>query len=742
MPALNLAETGIARVAVIGAGSMGGGIAAQFANAGVAVDLLDMPGGETGVEPAAFGVARQLKMGGFMVPAAAELVRVGNTRDHLDRLAQADWIIEAIVEDLDIKRDLFERIEAVRRPGSLVTSNTSTLQRSAIVRGLADRFASDFAITHFFNPPRLLPLMELVTGPENPASVGDSLRLAARHLLGKNVIDCLDSPGFVANRIGCYWMAVSMIEAERLGLSIEEADAVQAIFGVPRTGVFGLMDLVGLDLVPHVWGALAAALGNGDAIHQHDLTRWKVTANLIDLGHFGRKSKAGFYRKSAEGTREAYDLVTKTYRPAQSVNLPGNGRDLDALLDAGGPMAKYAECVLGHVISYAARHAGKIARKADDVDLCMTLGYSWRSGPLELARRIGSTRLDHIWSQHGINPVAVPEAGTASGHRGPMVSTSDQISGNDAGALRDLGDGVACFEVHTKLNALSTHVFDALEDALGRAGKDFRALVIANDNARAFSAGADLDYFFGCADTGDFQALDAFVARGQELFLGLKYAPVPVVSAVRGVALGGGLEMALHSDAIVAHAEAKLGLPEATLGIIPGWGGCAQLLLRASEKGGGPLAAAQSAFDVIARGAVSGSAPEAAALGMLRATDDYAMHEGEVLPRAIARASQMAEGYVPPTPAAIATTGQSGYLSLMSTARAQQMVGRATETDVRTASFLARVLTGPADGDFRSPLSEQDIVALERHAIVELAKTEETRARISHFRTTGRPLRN
>ena len=381
---------GIRRAAVIGAGSMGAGIAAQFANAGVAVDLLDIAGPEGDRDgPARTGLGRVAVARAFASPEAQALVTPGNVDDHLDRLAQADWIVEAVIERLDVKRALFARLDAVRKPGSLVSSNTSTLLRADLVAGQSQAFARDFVITHFFNPPWIMRLVELVGGPQPPASVLDRAALASRAVLDKVPVICRDTPGFIANRIGCFWMAMAAREAMRLGLTPQQADAVNAAFGIPRTGVFGLFDLIGIDLVPHVWGSLHRSLPLDDAFQRFDVTADPMFRNLIAQGRYGRKNGAGFYRKAADGSREMLDLATGDYVAEDlAVVLPGAG-DLGALMADKGPLGTYAAAVLGHVVAYATKHAPAIAADVAAVDTAVELGYSWREGPFRLARRLG-----------------------------------------------------------------------------------------------------------------------------------------------------------------------------------------------------------------------------------------------------------------------------------------------------------------------------------------------------------------
>jgi 3-hydroxyacyl-CoA dehydrogenase len=369
---------------------MGAGIAAQFANAGVPVDLLDIPGPDADRDgPARAGLARVAAARAFTSEQAQALVTPGNTEDHLHRLADADWIVEAVVERLDIKRALFARVDGARKPGSVVSSNTSTLLRADLVVGQSAAFAQDFVITHFFNPPWVMKLVELVGGPETPPGHLARVADAARAVLGKVPVICRDTPGFIANRIGCFWMAAAALEAMRLGLTPQQADAVHGAFGIPRTGVFGLFDLIGIDLVPHVWGSLHRSLPGHDAFQRFDITADPLFRRLVAEGRHGRKTGAGFYRKAADGTREMLDLTTGDYVPeGQAPVLPGQG-DLAALVADASPMGAYAAAVLGHVVAYATDHAPAIAADRAAVDTAVELGYSWCEGPFRLAQRLG-----------------------------------------------------------------------------------------------------------------------------------------------------------------------------------------------------------------------------------------------------------------------------------------------------------------------------------------------------------------
>lgn len=769
--------TGIRRAAVLGAGSMGSGIAAQFANAGVPVDLIDVAGPEASSRdaPAQAGIDRQLKTGGFMHGDAAGLVRPGNIEDHLERLGEADWIVEAVVEKIDVKRDLYRKIEAVRRKGAIVSSNTSTFPRSDLIAGMGKDFAADFLITHFFNPPRVMRLVEIVSAPDNALAIVEKTRAASETVLGKTVVDCRDTPGFIANRIGCFWMAVGLLEAVRLGLTPEEADAVNAAFGVPKTGVFGLFDLVGIDLVPPIWGSLMTSLPRGDLIHAFDLPGNPLIRSMIEKGRFGRKSKAGFYQLAADKSREVVDFTTGEYRAARPVSpkgLPGEGRDLQALVGSDDRLGRYAWSVLSNVVCYAAENGPAIASDISQIDIAMALGYAWRQGPFRLADACGAGLIADRLAAEGRNvpalltaavdlggfygsadglPLATDGSGTRSAARGrsglaDAKAKTQRMFGNEAASVWSLGGGIACFEMHTKMNSFAPAVFDVLDETLARGGRDFDALVIANDSPRAFSVGADLAFVAGMIREENWPALERYIERGQEFFLKLKYSAFPVVAAVQGFALGGGCEFMLHANAVVAHAEANIGVPEAKVGLIPAWGGCTELLLRAQQSASGAkdiAAAADTAFGTVFAAAIMPSALQASASGFLRETDVVVMNADHRLGVAQERAQSMLQsGYSPPPLAQIAVAGEAGRRALTNRIDAERDAGRLSDYDVKLAEVIANVLTGGPDGDPARPASEADIMALERAALLDLVRQPKTRERIDHMLATGKPLKN
>ncbi|WP_445504122.1 3-hydroxyacyl-CoA dehydrogenase NAD-binding domain-containing protein [Microvirga sp. G4-2] len=767
--------TGIVRAAVIGAGSMGSGIAAQFANAGIPVDLLDIRGPDSSPNsPAEAGIARQLKANGFMHPDAAKLVHAGNIDDDLQRLSEADWIIEAVVEKLDVKRDLYRKIDSVRKKGSIVSSNTSTIPRSDLIAELKDSFAADFLITHFFNPPRIMRLVEIVSSPENSTDLVSRAKAASEVILGKTVVDCHDTPGFIANRIGCYWLAVAALEAKSLGLTVEEADTVMAALGMPRTGAFGLLDLIGIDLIPHVWGSLMSALPASDGIHAYDLPADQIVQGMIAAGQLGRKAKGGFYRVNADRSREVLDLSSGLYRPEAPVDaasLPGKGRDPAALLQASDPRGLYAWRVLSRLVAYTAHVGPEIAKDVAAIDAAMELGYAWREGPFKLAERCGLAMLVERLLQDGqavpsLLASAIHNEGFYDKNTGLALRTDGtcalptnktglltlaglksrrlKILGNEGASLWDAGDGIVCLEVHTKMNSLTPAVFDALEASLDKVAAEFHGLVIGNDNPRAFSAGADLSYFVDLVRKEDWAVLEAFLSRGQDLFLRMKYAPFPVVAASAGLALGGGCELMLHCDAVVAHAELAAGLPETKVGIVPGWGGCTQLLLRGQERAknaGDPVSVATTAFETILTGNPSSSALDAWDRRLLCSKDGIVMNRDHLLGAAIRRAASMANaGYHAPNRSTIVLAGPSGKRMLMNPIEQRREALRFTETDMAVAESLASVLTG--SNSRSGAASEADVLTLEREAVIALAKMQATRERIEHMLATGKPLRN
>ncbi|HEX7820378.1 MAG TPA: FAD-dependent oxidoreductase, partial [Sphingobium sp.] len=680
----------IRTAAVIGAGVMGSGIAAHLANAGLDVVLLDR---EKALADA--GIARQLKAGGFMDPAFASRISTGSTQQDLARLADADWIVEAVAEDVATKQTLYRSIDLARKAGSIVSSNTSTIPLADLVADMPQGFAADFLITHFFNPPRVMRLLELVSGEATKPDVTETIRAFADRSLGKSVVICNDTPGFIGNRIGNYWLSAALNEAIALGIDVEEADAVIGKpFGIPATGIFGLIDLVGIDLLPMVLRSLQGATGRDDPIQDYPAEP-ALIAKMIAQNRLGRKSGAGFARVSRDRkAREVIDLATGDYRPNRAVaseSLVAAKGDARALMEHPGLGGRYAAVVMEKTLAYAASLVPEIADTPDAVDEAMRSGYGWQQGPFELIDRLGAgwlkarleargadvppylamaTEKDGFYAvrdgeRTSLRPdgVVMPLSRSESVLRlSDLALAARPVASWNSANLWDLGDGVACLEIRSKMHTFSPDLLDAIGQALGRCGTDFRALVIGSD-APYFSAGADLRIFVEMFEKGGRDALDAFIDHGQRTFQAIKFAPFPVVAAASGVALGGGCELLLHCDAIQAHAELCMGLVETSVGLIPGWGGCKEMMFRlssASDAPHGPVASALAAYSLIAAAKVSTSAFDARAQGFLRPYDAITMNRDHLLADAKATALSLAGGYVAPEPSLLPLSGPSG----------------------------------------------------------------------------------
>lgn len=760
----------IRKAAVLGAGVMGAGIAAHLANAGIDVVLLDVA--VAGRDLAADAVAKQVKAGGFMHPSFAGRVATGTIDEDLDLLADADWIIEAVVELPDVKRDLYLRLNKVAKPDAVISSNTSTIPLQRLTDQMPVSVTRRFMVTHFFNPPRHMRLLEVVRGRDTDPVLAARVEAFADRGLGKSVVGCKDTPGFLANRIGCFWMSVAMRYAVEFGLTVEEADAVLGKpFGIPATGIFGLTDLVGIDLMPKVWDSFKAVLPANDLFHANHVPP-RIVDQLIEAGWTGRKAGAGFYRKAKTGM-EAVDLASGQYRPLikPSLDSLGGGVDMRSVLthpDKGGICAW---AVMSRSLAYAASLVPEISDHADAIDEAMRLGYNWRWGPFELIDRLGASWLAQRLAEDGqAVPPFLSQAGEAGfyadGPSGPTILSpqGDRIAvrrpagtlfiadlrrkgavvaRNEAATLWDMGDHVACLEFHRKMNAMAPESLVAIENAIQVVGRDFAGLVIGTD-APVFSVGADLGRFAQALEQGDLGFIADFVAQGQRAYEGLLRAPFPVVGAVAGMALGGGCEILLHCDAIQAHSESAIGLVERNVGLIPAWGGCRRMLVRAAanpDLAKGPVPGPMAVFEVIVSARVSKSAADASDLGFLRRTDGITMNRDRLLADAKAKAVSLVLGYRPPERTELRLPGASGRHTMMNRAEGLVPLGLLQGHDMVVAGALADILSGgPADPG--KPVNEAAISELEAQAFMELASHSAGRERIVHMLKTGKPLKN
>lgn len=776
----------IKKVAVIGAGVMGSGIAAHMANAGVEVLLLDIvpKDAEDRSVIAKSAVQKMLKTepAPFMHKRCAKLVTPGNIEDDLGKIADCDWVVEAVLEDLDIKRDLYEKLEQHRRDDTVVSSNTSTIPLDLLTEGRSNAFKKHFMITHFFNPPRYMRLLEVVEGANTDKAAAQAIREFCDVKLGKGLVDCKDTPGFIANRIGVFWLTAGINEAIDLGVTVEEADAVMSRpVGIPKTGVFGLLDLVGIDLIPHLAKSLKSTLPGGDGYVKIYKDQPLIDKMIAD-GYTGRKGKGGFYRLNREGgkkVKESINLETGDYAKSEKIvpDAAAAVKDggLKALVSHDSPAGKYAWRVLGQTLHYAASLVPEICDDVQGVDDAMKLGYNWKQGPFELIDALGVDWFAEKLAADGMDiPPLLETAKGKSFYRveggkleflgvdgnyrpvrrleGALLLSDiklafDPVAQNGSAALWDVGDGVLCLEFTGKMNALDHDVMAMIGEAvktIGDGAGEYKALVVHNEGTH-FSAGANLGMALQAVQEKMWDEVEKLVTAGQQAYVSLKYAPFPVIGAPSGMALGGGCEILLHCDAIQAHAELYVGLVEVGVGIVPAWGGCKEMILRQREYGrfGGPVPPVTGAFQTIGLAKVSKSALEAKDLLYLRPDDGVTMNRDRLLADAKAKALQLAKDYTAPEPEEeIRLPGPSGKLALMMAVKGYEMAGQATPHDVVVSEGLATVLSGGAQADIAAPVNENDMLDLEREVFMELVRTTGTHDRIQHMLETGRPLRN
>jgi len=768
----------IDRVVVIGAGVMGAGIAAHLANAGIPVDLLDVvpKQGNNRNAIAEGAIAKLLKAEPqpFMHPKNARLMTPGNIEDDLARLAKADWVIEAVIEDLAIKQTLYQKIDAVCRPNTLISSNTSTLPLSLLTRNQPDSFKRRFMITHFFNPPRYMRLLELVASPELDEGLLKTVSIFADVKLGKGCVLCNDTPGFIANRVGTFWIQTALLEAIAMQLTVEQCDAAMTLFGIPKTGIFGLLDLVGLDLMPHILDSFKHTLPANDQLNQIAEVP-TLLQTMIAKGLTGRKGQGGFYRLQpgvGHKVKQAIDLQSGEYHPSEKFAIKGvshQTNDLRMFLTGDEALSRYVWRVLSATLNYTAGLIPEIAADIVAVDTAMRLGYNWRYGPFELLDafgvdwfveqlaqeqrpipellaprqslyRVANAALQFRDKSGGYVPVQRPE--------GVLLLSDIKLHGlpvltNASASLWDIGDGIVCLEFHSKMNTLDTDSLGLIQQSIGVIKQGFKGLVIYNE-AEHFSAGANLTLLVPAIIQQDWETVKAIIKLGQQSYQLLKYAPFPVVGAPSGLALGGGCEVLLHCDAIQAHAELYMGLVEVGVGLVPGWGGCKELLRRWQafpKRLGGPMPFIAQTFETIGLAKVSKSAQEARELLFLSKNDGITMNKDRLLADAKVRALALVPGYKPPEPTLYILPGASARAALDIAARNLLLAGKASAYDVEISQQLAYVLTG-GDTDITQTLTEQDLLDLELKAFLTLVQQPGTLARLEHMLKTGKALRN
>lgn len=762
----------INKVAVIGSGVMGAGIAAHFANAGADVVLLDIvPNDAENRSMLAKGAIARMTKGRapqLADPAYAARLTAGNLKDDLDQLRDCDWVVEVVLEDLAIKHALYAKIAPYLRDDALLSSNTSTIPLVDLVSQMDEALRKRFVIVHFFNPPRYTRLIELVTGPDTDPVAAERARAFSDERLGKTVVPCNDRPGFIANRLGGLWMNAAAREAVARGITVEEADTVLAWpFGVPGTGVFALMDLIGIDLMGKSRLSMRNLLEADDPQQLHT-EGMELFDQLAAEGLAGRKAGAGFYRRSKDENgkpmAEAVDLTTLDYRAqAKGPDLP-KSFGVDFIDQAGDRLADYAWAVMGPTLSYAAYCVPEITANPADIDAAMELGYNWRMGPFKLIDKIGADKIvarlkaegqdvppllalaaerDGIYSGLGRNrKVLLPSGEQAEVPRGPgVVFASDlteaPVFQTEAVSLRDMGDGVALLTITAPNAALDDQVMTGVSEALDVVGRDFKAMVIGSDGNH-FSVGANLKKALDRADAGELDLVEGQLAIGQATTRKIKYAPFPVVSAACGLALGGGCEILMHSDRVMAALESNIGLVEANVGLLPAWGGTTALLLRKTAELGDPVKGAEAAFDVISVALMTGSAPMAQHAGYLRSTDGMVMNRDRLLAEAKAAALELADGYQPAPMAEITLDAAEIKAALEPKLAALANAMPDAPYTVEIARETAHVLAGGNGGT----LDEEALHKLEADGMMRLIRQDKTIERMRHTMTTGKPLKN
>ena len=740
----------IRSVAVLGAGTMGAQIAAHLANAGVPALLLDVT-----ADAARQGLqrARALKPDPFFTPDALKLIKTGSFQADLTRIAESDWIIEAVVERLDIKRGLLEKVDAVRRQGSIVSSNTSGIPIAALAEGRSDDFRTHWLGTHFFNPPRYLHLLEIIPTPETDAAIVRAVAHFSDHRLGKGVVIAKDSPGFIGNHIAMYGMLQILARVAAGEYTIDEVDAMTGPpLGRPKSATFRTLDIAGLDIVGRVVDDLRDRLPDPDA--KDTWTLPPFVRQMLERGMTGEKAGQGFYKrvKNAQGESDilTLDPATLEYRPQQRPKLPsleasasiGDPRErVRTLFQGKDKVGQFLRDTMAPALAYTAKVTPNIAESPDDMDRVMRWGFGWGLGPFELIDAIGLDGVTGSGRTGDLPPSAADLLILKSAKdRGRVVKK------NAGASLVDLGDGVLCVEFHSKMNAIGSDTIAMLQAGVREASLNFAALVVGNE-APNFSAGANLMLVLLEAQEENWDEIELMIRAFQQTTMALRYSDVPVIMAPAGLTLGGGCEMSLHGDRVQAAAETYMGLVEAGVGLIPAGGGTKEMVARAAE--GMPagmtdfLPAIQRAFETIAFARASTSAVDAQRLGYLRPIDGFTMNAERLLSDAKARALQrVEEGYHPPAPRlAIPVGGDTVLAPLKLGIHLAWRAGRISDHDVLIARTLAKIMAG-GTLPHASTVTEQQLLDLEREAFLKLLGEPKTRERIQHTLKTGKPLRN
>jgi len=800
----------IDKVAVLGAGTMGARIAAHLANAGIPSYLLDIvPEGASGndrnkIAQAGLEAVIKAKPAALFEPSLAALITIGNFEDDLKKVAECDWIVEAVVENLEIKRALLKKVEAARRPGTIVTTNTSGLPVASIAQGFSEEFRRHWFGTHFFNPPRYMRLLELIPTPEADAAAMEAVARFCDLRLGKGIVRAKDTPNFIANRIGTFGVLNVMRLMQEMDFTIEEIDALTGTtIGWPKSATFRTIDMVGLDILGHVVKNMTSTPPLDE---RGDLKLPDFYQQMLERKLFGDKSKAGFYKKEkSTGGEErlAIDWKTLEYHPRQKAKFPAleMAKQVEELPERlrmllGGDARKdkataFYWTALSELWTYAANRIPEISDNVVEIDRAMRLGFNWELGPFELWDAAGVEATVARMKKES-KPVAASvekllaagkkswyadDAAVASGRRyfdlgkgdyAPVevpegvwsVTVAKKKAGavvkKNAGAtLLDLGDGVAAIEFHTKMNAIGGDIVQMVTNTLkpGGPGDAFDAFVISNEGAH-FSAGANIMMLLLAVQEEEWDEVDLMIRGFQGMTQAIKFSPKPVVAAPFGMTLGGGTEVSLHSAVRMPHCELYMGLVEVGVGLLPAGGGCKEMLLRAVDVAGAVrpggrgesvefMEAIKRTFETIAMAKVSMSANEARTLGFLSPGDEIVMNRDRILADAKARALEMVKaGYKAPAPRQdIPAPGESILATLKLGVHLMRQAEYITEYEQKIGNKVAEVICG---GNITpgTPVSEQYILDLEREGFKSLCGEKKTQERIQYTLKTGKPLRN
>jgi len=800
----------IEKAVVLGAGTMGARIAAHFANAGLPCLLLDIVPKDAAANErnkivlAGLEAAKKSKPAAFFTSALASKIAIGNFEDDLARIGDADWIVEVVAENLEIKRALLGKVAALRKPGSIVTTNTSGLPVHLIAEGLPEEFQQHWAGTHFFNPPRYLKLVEVIAGPKTSPEVLATLADFCDRRLGKGVVFAKDTPNFIANRIGTYSMLNALRLMGELGMTVEEVDACTGpAVGWPKSATFRTADIVGLDVLMHVVKNIYETAPDDESRE-----KYKVPALVEEMAKrkwLGDKTGQGFYKRVKGGGAEkeilTLDVNTMEYRARQKARFASieagkaiedtreRLRALMAPVFEGQKTDKAQQFIWGglsEMCLYAGRRMPEIAEHIADVDRAMRWGFGWELGPFETVdalgldafaaqvkkegralpaifeKALGGGRKSFYQSEKGTTSVFdLRTGGTEKVEEAPGIlilknlkDAGKEVERNSGASLIDLGDGVVCCEFHSKMNAIGADLIAMIHKGIKRLDSDFEAMVIANQ-ATNFSVGANLMLVLVGAQEQEWDELHMAVKQFQNVNLAIKYARKPVVVAPQGMALGGGCEISLHGARIQAAAELYMGLVEAGVGLIPGGGGTKEMLIRANENAGSGddldlFHTLRPVFEAIAIAKVGTSAEECRELGYLRRDDRMSMNRERQVADAKETALALARSGWKPAAASWQEGAQTtqikvlgeGFLSAAKMA-VHLMVrgGYASDYDAHVARKLANILAG---GALSAPqmVSEQYVLDLEREAFVSLLGEKKTQERIAHTLKTGKPLRN